>query len=831
MKKAYCGLMSLLLLGLFSCAKEETASSVKGRISVSMSADQSLLGEQSRGSVSGETPDVNDFSLSIVSEDEDFSSSWDRFADFEPVVVDVGTYTVTASYGNADTEGFDALSYLGSTTVDVKKNEVTDASILCSINKAKVSITYTEDFQTYFSSYSAYINTSKGNKVSYLSDEIRGAYFVPGDLSVYLEVTRQGNSQKITLNPKNFTAEVKHEYRLTMDVDASTASLKIIFNDNPLSEENVDINISDEALSAAPPVFTPYGFSSGTAIEVSEYGSVSEKLEAYLNAPAGLARCELITQSEALKTQGWPESVDLMNLTAEQSQKLAELGLATRGLGANHDKIATIDFQNVIPHLYCVSGQDEEHVFTLKATDLYSKVSEDLVLKVLTHLIVFDVQLPASVPYGSSVITFPLTLEGDVAKVQFYYDENGIYKPFDSAHVSVQPDGDNQYTVTLTYPNSLTDTENGVKFKAAYGAKAIERIISVEAPTLQVSLKNGKADVWATKVDMQVTDLTQSLEISAETVEFQYKKDGVWTKWDNVSLNGMSQFTLKGLSAGATYTIRAAHTQGLYSNELEITTEQATQLPNAGMEEWFSNKIAEDGTDLSGNSKVYWNKWYPWNESINTSKGWSTVNQTTTQYGATPSTFLGFPTFPYVGCCYTTNSGTLRTDNHYEGSYAALIRTVGWGHDNQADGRDSQNVTPGELYLGSYDVSTHTPIYGYDFTSRPTGLAFYYQYVPKNEADYWEVQIEVKDAEGQNIASQRITRSGNVSEYTKEVVPLTYGIVKKAASISVIFRSSANPDCLVSNETNLSYPKFGNLSDGEYVGSQLYIDNIELIYE
>lgn len=121
MKKAYCGLMSLLLLGLFSCAKEETASSVKGRISVSMSADQSLLGEQSRGSVSGETPDVNDFSLSIVSEDEDFSSSWDRFADFEPVIVDVGTYTVTASYGNADTEGFDALSYLGSTTVDVKK--------------------------------------------------------------------------------------------------------------------------------------------------------------------------------------------------------------------------------------------------------------------------------------------------------------------------------------------------------------------------------------------------------------------------------------------------------------------------------------------------------------------------------------------------------------------------------------------------------------------------------------------------------------------------------------------------------------------------------------
>ena len=33
-------------------------------------------------------------------------------------------------------------------------------------------------------------------------------------------------------------------------------------------------------------------------------------------------------------------------------------------------------------------------------------------------------------------------------------------------------------------------------------------------------------------------------------------------------------------------------------------------------------------------------------------------------------------------------------------------------------------------------------------------------------------------------------------------------------------------------EANLmTYPPFGNLSDGESVGSQLYIDNVELIYE
>ena len=133
----------------------------------------------------------------------------------------------------------------------------------------------------------------------------------------------------------------------------------------------------NEALNAPAPEFTAYGFTSGNAIEVVEGSTVSDKLEAYLNAASGLAKCELITVSEALKAQGWPESVDLMNLTTEQSQKMTELGLNTKGLGTNHDKIALVDFKNVLPHLYCTSDGNDVHTFTLRATDILTKVSED----------------------------------------------------------------------------------------------------------------------------------------------------------------------------------------------------------------------------------------------------------------------------------------------------------------------------------------------------------------------------------------------------------------------------------------------------------------------
>lgn len=841
MKKIYYGVLSLCFLGLASCAKDEPRNSLEGRIDVRVSADPTLSDEVSRSVEEGTVPDVNDFGLTIESADKGVIGSWDSFSEFHPVSISVGTYTVTASYGDAEAEGFDAISYQGSTNVEVRKEETAEASVTCTINKAKVSITYTDEFKSYFSSYSAYISSSQGNKVAYESDESRGAYFVPGDLGVYLEVTRQGISQKVTLNPKNFTAEAKHEYRLTMDVDASTASLKIIFNDNPSSAQNVEVNISDEALSAEPPAFTPHGFTSGNQLEVLEGTDFSEKLDAYLNAPAGLAKCELITKSASLQEQGWPESVDLMNLTPEQSQLMTRLGLVTKGLERNPDKIASIDFQQLVPNLSCTSENNETHTFTLRATDKFTKVSEELSLIVVTRNNGFAIDLPESVPYASTSVTFTMTLEGDASKVKFYHDISGtgMYQQFDAGNVQVVTEG-TKHTVTLTYPESLTDTEHDVKLKAEYGTKVIEKAFKIEDPEITLSLKNGDADVWAKHADFQVIASAKSSvlrTVSASTIELQYKGDnGVWTKWENVTFDGTSGFTANELSSNTSYTFRAVYGQRVYSNEETIKTEEELSVPNGGMEDWFSNKITENGIDLSGNTKVYWEKWYPWNEGDNMSKGWNTLNQTTTQYGAEPSTFWGFPTSPYVGCCYTTNSGTIRTEDKNSGSYAALIRTVGWGKNNEApvfsgNMGTCEIVTPGELYLGTYDVENHKPEYGYAFASRPMAVQFMYKYAPKNSADWFVVTVEVKDNTGSVIAAKTITKAGAVDVYTREVIELKYEVLKKAATLSIVFKSSGNESCWEANTDNLTPPPGANLSDGEYIGSQLYIDDVELIYE
>lgn len=828
MKKICYGLLSFLFIGLASCTKEDTRSSLEGRIDVRVSTDWSLADAESRASEEV-APEINDFALAIESADGKVSNSWDSFGRFQPVSVPVGTYLVTASYGDANAEGFDALSYLGSTTVEVGKDETAEASVTCTINKARVILSYTDDFKSYFSSYSAYVSSSKGNKITYAADETRGAYFVPGNLELFLEVTRQGVSQKVTLNPKNFTAEVKHEYRLTMDVDASTASLKIVFNDNPSSEQNVDINISDEALNAPAPEFTAYGFTSGNAIEVMEGSTVSDKLEAYLNASSGLAKCELITASEVLKAQGWPESVDLMNLTTEQSQKLTELGLSTKGLGANHDKIALVDFKNVLPYLYCTSDGNDVHTFTLRATDVLTKVSEDLVLKVTTRNNGFAVALPEYVSYGSTTMTADLTLEGDPALIKFYYIYLGAPQEFTAENIDIQPGTEeNKYKVTFTYPEPLVDTENGVKFKAQYGAKTIERTFKVEDPELTLSLKNGDADVWATKAYLQVVASAKSRSsrtISSSTVEIQYKDGEEWKVWPNQSYDSETGlFLLTGMGEGASetqgvsYTLRAVYKRGgvasSLSEELSITTEPKAQVGNAGFEEWHT-EIFKYSTWVSGGER----EWYlPWN--TNESDVWWAVNSRTTM----PSECAGGGSYEYK--VFPTISWS--SSNKSQGEKSIQIATIAVGYAAIVNGG---STTPyvGEIWIGTSNDNGGHASEGHAFASRPNSMTFWYQYESFNDNEKFYMQVVLKAADGTIVASNEIPNGEEGAPSGNTItLPFTYSpdVYKKVSSIYMVFKSSSG-----SVDSKKRTMEISGQEQTARIGSVLRIDDIKLNYE
>ena len=830
---------TLMVVVFASCSRDEnTPSANEGYIDIQLTASSEMQEVASRAEESG-VPEAGDFSLTIKNADGETIGSWEKFSEYDAsTVVPVGEYTVSASYGDATAEGFDGLSYAGSSSANVTEGETTEVSVQCTINKARVSIAYTDAFKQYFSAYSASVTSSHSNKVSFAADETRAAYFVPGDLDVYLDVTRPGASEKTTLKVKTLAAEVKHEYRLTMDVDAGTSTLKITFNDDPGNTQNVEFDISDEALNAAPPVFMANGFTSGSAIEVVEGGSVEGALQAYLNASSGIASCTLATNSAALKALGWPESVDLVKMTAEQKQKMTDLGLIVKGLGNNLDKIAIVEFQNVVPNLYCTGEGNEDHTFTLTATDVFGKVTETpVVLKITSRNNGFAVNLPESVPYGSSTMSFTMTLEGDASKVKFYYFAFGALQQFAAENVSISSEG-TTHNVTLTYPDPLIDTEAGVQFKAEYASKTIEKTVKVDDPELALSLKNGDADVWATKAYVKVDASAKSRAsrtISSSTVEIQYKDGEEWKAWPNQSYdNEKGLFLLTGMGESATetngvaYTLRAAYKRGgeavAYSGELGITTEAKAQIPNSGFDNWYTDSKEQLSAGLF--KKIKWFFYYPYQQG-DEGHWWSTNNERAQAWTVAP---VYVTTCPAVIYTYDTRSG--------EGK-AAEIHTSGSGGEYASTSviMYPKSAFAGSIFIGTYswsDKSEHKSL-GHSFNTRPLGLSFWYKYKPY-KTDAFKVMVEVKSGETVIAAGEYVPEaySSEDLEYQQHTISLEYtNNLLKATSISVQFLST-NKTSFTENDLQ----KNGTLtltdcsdSWNAHFGSFLKIDDVELIYE
>ena len=816
MRKKVLGLTLLWALLITACSQEEVQDSLEqGKIRIEVVPDGKLT--QTRATDIA-IPDSKEFGVNIVSSTGETIVRVDNLHEFEPVSVPVGIYTVHAYYGDADAEGFDALSFAGSNQVSVKRKEESTASVDCSINKALVAITYTDAFKKYFSDYSAYVSTSKGGKVVYADNEVRSSYFVPGNLGIFLEVTKEGSSNRVTLNPKNFVAEAHHEYRLTMDVDASTATLRVVFNSQPAHEENVEINVSDEALNAPAPAFKAHGFVAGNVMEYVEgmppANDNGNKYSVYLNAQGKIEKVMLTAVSPWWTAQQYPAEQNLVELN-----KTYWNGMELVGLSDRRDKIASVDFTSMLKNLACQNreAEFEEHTFTFTATDRLTKVGEPMVVKVKTLNDCLAVAKVSEPHIGDTQLTIALTMNGvsleNLASVMkfAYKNDKAFFSTVAAKDVKVEKgDAPNRWNVTLTLPALSAGT---LDVKATSPARN-EQMLTYEIKSeILLSQPNGAADVWARMADVQLKPVGTAVSaISSDKVSFQCLKGDEWTAVSHVYESSGDRYTLTGLDANTRYEVRALYLQdgkSYYSQAVSFTTEKEVQVANSSFEDWEMKPRISD----------YW-EYYFFNS------GWDTMNGLTTSEG-------GNSLIPRNRCRYNANSGTIPSEGDAKtGTKAALIRAVGWGSGNSAVGTaNAKYGTVGELYLGHYDSSSKKAVYdGAAFESRPLSMSFWYKYRPGNGGDQlWaEVQVLHKENGQVTILGEGSARRGDaVNEWTELSVPVTYkDKSKKATHIVIKFKSGDKSD----NPSFIEVPPFANLSNGEYVGSKLWVDDVMLNY-
>lgn len=366
-----------------------------------------------------------------------------------------------------------------------------------------------------------------------------------------------------------------------------------------------------------------------------------------------------------------------------------------------------------------------------------------------------------------------------------------------------------------TYPVTIKVTDKVQKSVQS------EATIKINPPVFAMSTIDAN-NCWAHSTTIPNTIVGVSGKSNATTInsaplKFQISTDG--TTWNDVSSS-----TLSGLSANTTHYVRAIYRDNIPSLPAAFTTEQTTQLPNSGFEDWYNQKIF-NASGMSRNINCY----HPCTETQYNegNRQWvSTNRQTTNKDGS--GTVCQYKWYPGI----TSTSG--QTGN------AARIATIGrTASDNNVfnGGRDQacEWVDIGHLALGNYAANEMDMEYGIPFASRPTAVSFMYKYENYNDntasayAELWGTVNGNRELIGTTPVQFAV--SSNISAFTQATINFQYSRTDiQATHISVHFISGNKTSTSTVKTIKGSYGASPWMDD-RYEGAVLIVDDVELIYE
>ncbi|MDE6632211.1 MAG: DUF4493 domain-containing protein, partial [Muribaculaceae bacterium] len=213
--------LGLAVLGLTSCANEApwgSGSRGKGAIDLKLTADldvKDALPMVRAGAPELTAPDVANFAIEMRNLDTDMVQTWtslEKFNDEEGF--DVGSYTLTAFYGNPNECGFDKPYFKGEASLNVLEGRETEVEVTAQLANVMLSVDYTDAFKEYFRDYSVTAHTDGHANVVFGKSETRAGFLTAGDVTLQVKLTNP-SGKTVTLTPAQFPAVARHHYHVT----------------------------------------------------------------------------------------------------------------------------------------------------------------------------------------------------------------------------------------------------------------------------------------------------------------------------------------------------------------------------------------------------------------------------------------------------------------------------------------------------------------------------------------------------------------------------------------------------------------------------------------
>ncbi len=336
-----------LLVGLASC---EMKDEIFGKDPMSGDTGVLSLSVETGKKTKGSTDQIDQFPVTITGTDVEYTQKFDTYAELKEagsVTLPVGTYTIEAcSPGDFKSE-MDEPFYGGEQEVKIQKDVTSEASVVCTMQNVKISISLTEEFLATYQDWTINVTDNNGYIKTY-TKAVDGETPAPvywkmdeGVETIYINgtattnggepVTISGSAKKSNLpeyedgDETSFIGgdELKIEFS-PIKVEGSTPGVEkdgieiTITLFNPEQNENVEIPVNPgtdggdteepgdgedggdgEGNEGAPTIDLPADFSYSASTGEGKPTSA----DAYLNTPNGLksAVVKIETNSEGFK--------------------------------------------------------------------------------------------------------------------------------------------------------------------------------------------------------------------------------------------------------------------------------------------------------------------------------------------------------------------------------------------------------------------------------------------------------------------------------------------------------------------------------------------------
>lgn len=295
--------------------------------------------------------DAGDDVIALSVYDSADSLTWsceDCSAVTDPVTLHKGSYTAIATSGTGGVSAaFDSPFYSATQEFSIYKDVTTNLTMELTLAVVKVTASFSEDFDTYFSSYALTVsNGLDDGSLVYSSTEStlesEGYFSVTGTLTYTLNlVNTDGDTYSISGSYDNVVA--KQHYALSFSIEEAPDSengagvITISVNDS-LTEVTDTFTI---VLADCPVISNDSSYDPSASL--SYYAGDTSERKVHISMQAGSSSVTISHSDDALTALGLPAETELVGASDETIATLAALGIEASCVSED-DEDVYIDF-------------------------------------------------------------------------------------------------------------------------------------------------------------------------------------------------------------------------------------------------------------------------------------------------------------------------------------------------------------------------------------------------------------------------------------------------------------------------------------------------------